>query len=214
MSALREAFVLPALFLTVVLLAALRPGAVPMIAPPGLFSLVLGVLLLGSLVRSGAVSPPQLVGPDRGALANTNGLVVMITLYAAAAQLLALLTPASGLPLFFVSVFLFVLLLNTWVSLPDRAHLLRSLMVILGAAFVLKFIVLASLADPSGSRLRRVILALFDTATLGGIAQDAQQPLAGYFAFAASVLFMAGVSALPVRRTPGTLTTSSYSNSA
>jgi hypothetical protein len=204
MSALREAIVLPVVFLSTVLLAGLRPGSLPPFAPPGLFTLVLAVLLAGSLVRSGALAPERLVGPARGALANANGMVVMVTGYAAGAQLLALVTPDSALPLFFVSVFLFVLLLNTWVSLPDRVHLIRSLMVIFGAAFVLKFVVLASLSDPAGGRTKRVMVALFDAATLGGIAQAPQDPAAGYIAFAAIVLFMTGVVALPARRAPTT----------
>ena len=207
MTAFREAIVLPVLFLTVVLVAGLRPGAHTMFVPPGLFALVLAVLAIGSLVRSGALAPRRLLADTRGILANANGLLVVLTAWAAAAQLLALLTPDTGLPLFFVSVFLFVLLLNTWVSLPDRVHLLRSLMVILGAAFVLKFIVLASLSDPDGGRMRRVLVALFDAATLGGITQAPQHPASGYLAFAAVILFLAGVWALPSRRGMGTALT-------
>ena len=204
MSALREAIVLPVVFLTVVLLAGMRPGAFPMFVPPTLFSLVLAVLVMGSLVRSGAMAPERLMADARGALANANGLAVVLTAWAAAAQLLSLLTPDSGLPLFFVSVFLFVLLLNTWVSLPDRVHLLRSLMVILGAAFVLKFVVLAAVSDPAGGRMKRVLVALFDAATLGGITQAPQHAAAGYLAFAAVVLFLAGIWALPSRRSTTT----------
>lgn len=200
MTPLREAIVLPLLFLTVVLLAGIRPGASPAFAPPGLFALVLAVLLLGALVRSGALAPERLLASGRAALANANGFAVVLTAYAAAAQLLAVLTPDSGLPLFFVSVFLFVLLLNTWVSRPDRTHALRSVMVIFGSAFVVKFVVLDALSDASGGRTKRVLLALFDAATLGGIAQQPVHPAAGYLAFAAVALFMAGIAALPGRR--------------
>jgi hypothetical protein len=204
MSAVREAIVLPLLFLTVVLIGGVHPGLQPLLAPPGLFSLVLAVLLLGSLVRSGALAPERLLHPGRGAVANANGLVVVLALYAAAAQLLALLTPDSGLPLFFVSVFLFVLLLNTWVSLPDRTHLQRSLMVILGAAFVLKFVLLAALADPANGRVRRVLVALLDAAMLGGLSQAPQPAVAGYLAFLAVVLFLVAVWLLPARASAAT----------
>ena len=200
MTLVREAIVLPLLFLTVVFLGGLRPAGPTVFVPPGLLALVLAVLLIGALVRSGALAPSRLVGPSRGALATANGLSVILCAYAAAAQVLTLVTPESGLPLFFVSVFLFVLLLNTWVALPDRVHVLRSLMVTFGAAFVLKFVVLASLSDPAGGRAKRVLMALFDAATLGGITQAPQPPAAGYLAFAAIVLFLAGVSALPRRR--------------
>jgi hypothetical protein len=128
--------------------------------------------------------------------------VVLVTLFLAGAQLLAMLTPRSGLPLFFVDVFLFVLLLNTLVAQPDRVRLLRSLAVIFGSALVLKFVVLASLSGPGGSRTTLVLVALFDAATFGTIAQEPQPASAGYVAFAAIALFLIGASLLPamVRR--------------
>ena len=218
MSAVREALVLPLIFLTVTLLAGVQLSAgvagvqlsaggagVPLggavtLVPPSLFTLVLGTMLLAALVRSGALAPARLLDGSRSILANANGAVVLATLFAAAAQVLAMLTPRSGLPLFFVSVFLFVLLLNTLVAQPDRVRLLRSLAVILGSALVLKFVILASLSGPSGSRTARVLVALFDAATFGTIAQEPQTPGGGYLAFFAAGLFLVGVGALPAAR--------------
>jgi hypothetical protein len=154
-------------------------------------------MLVATLVRSGALAPDRLLHGSRSVLANANGMVVLLSLFAAASQVLALLTPRSGLPLFFVDVFLFVLLLNTLVAQPDRVRLLRSLAVILGSALVLKFVVLASLSGPSGSRTARVLMALFDAATFGSITQEPQTAGAGYLAFFAIALFLAGISALP-----------------
>jgi len=200
MSATREAFVLPLLFLTVTLLAGVRVGAAVALEPPSLFALVLGTLLLGTLVRSGALAPARLLHGARPMAANANGAVVLVTLFLSGAQVLAMLTPRSGLPLFFVDVFLFVLLLNTLVAQPDRVRLLRSLAVIFGSALVLKFVVLASLSSPGGSRTTRVLVALFDAATFGTIAQEPQTSGAGYLAFAAIALFLAGIAALPSAR--------------
>lgn len=200
MSAIREAVVLPLLFLTVALLAGVRPGAAVALEPPSLFALVLGTMLVGTLVRSGALAPGRLLHAARPTLDNANGAVVLITLFAAGAQLLAMLTPRSGLPLFFVDVFLFVLLLNTLVAQPDRVRLLRSLAVIFGSALVLKFVVLASLSGPGGSRTTAVLVALFDAATFGTIAQEPQTSGAGYLAFAAIALFLLGIAALPSAR--------------
>lgn len=200
MSAIREAFVLPLLFLTVTLLAGVRLGAAVALEPPSLFALVLGTMLLGTLVRSGALAPARLLHSARPMLANANGAVVLVTLFLAGAQLLAMLTPRSGLPLFFVDVFLFVLLLNTLVAQPDRVRLLRSLAVIFGSALVLKFVILASLSSPDGSRTTRVLVALFDAATFGTIAQEPQTSGAGYVAFAAIALFLGGIAALPSAR--------------
>ena len=56
MTPLREAFVLPCLFLTVALLGGLRLGADVRLVPPALVALVLAVLLVGSFVRSGVMA--------------------------------------------------------------------------------------------------------------------------------------------------------------
>jgi hypothetical protein len=200
MSAVREALVLPLIFLTVTLLAGVQLGRTVTLVPPSLFTLVLGTMLLAALVRSGALAPDRLLDGSRSILANANGALVLATLFAAASQVLGMLTPRSGLPLFFVSVFLFVLLLNTLVAQPDRVRLLRSLAVILGSALVLKFVILASLSGPSGSRTARVLVALFDAATFGTIAQEPQTPGGGYLAFFAAGLFLVGVGALPAAR--------------
>jgi hypothetical protein len=197
MTAIREAFVLPLIFLTVTLLGGVHLGARVALAPPSLFALVLGTMLLAALVRSGALAPDRLLHGSRPIVANANGALVLATLFAACTQVLGMLTPRNGLPLFFTDVFLFVLLLNTLVAQPDRVRLLRSLAVILGSALVLKFVVLASLSGPSGSRMTRVLVALFDAATFGTISQEPQSPGAGYIAFLAIGLFLAGVGALP-----------------
>jgi hypothetical protein len=208
MTALREAIVLPLLFLTVTLLAGAEFGPRIVLVPPSLFALVLATMLLAALIRGRALAPERLLHNGRPMLANGNGAIVVLTLFAASAQVLAMLSPKSGLPLFFVDVLLFVLLLNTLVAQPERARLLRSVAVTLGSALILKFVVLAGLSDPSGTRMSRVLVALFDAATFGAIAQDPQPPVAGYAAFAAVALYLVGLalvahappSAPPARR--------------
>jgi hypothetical protein len=192
----REAIVLPVLLLTVALVGGLQAGARIAFVPPPLFCLVLSSLLLAALVRSGALDPARLMHASRSPLANANGAMVLAALFAAGAQVFAMLTPASGLPLFFVSVFFFVLLVNTLVAWPDRVRLLRSLAVIFGAGLVLKFVVLAGLAQPAG-RTARVLVALFDAATFGSIAQDPQPASAGYLAFLTAVLYLVAAALLP-----------------
>lgn len=202
MSPAREAIALPFLLLTVTLLGGLQPGARILFTPPSLFCLVLSSLLLAALVRSGALDPARLMHGSRSALANANGAIVLVALFAAGAQVFAMLTPASGLPLFFVSVFLFVLLVNTLVAWPDRVRLLRSLAVIFGAGLILKFVVLAGLSQPAG-RTARVLAALFDAATFGSIAQDPQTAAAGYLAFLTAALYLVGAALLPGGRYTG-----------
>jgi hypothetical protein len=200
MSAVREALVLPGLLLTAALIAAVEPGARLVFTPPTLFSLVLAVLLLAALVRSGTLDPDALVNPSRPILANANGAIVLVSVLASAAAVLTMITPRSGLPRFFVSVFLLVLLVNTLVARPARGPLLRSVAVILGSGVVLKFVVLAGLSDPAASTTARVLIALFDAATFGSVAQAPQPAAAGYLAFLAIVLFLIAAALLPPRR--------------
>jgi hypothetical protein len=201
MTPAREAIVLPVLLITVAALGGLHPGARIAFVPPSLFCLVLSTLLVAALVRSGALDPARLMHGSRSPLANANGAVVLVALVAAGAQVFEILTPGTGLPLFFVSVFFFVLLVNTLVASPDRVRLLRSLAVILGAGLLLKFVVLAGLSQPAG-RISRVLMALFDAATFGSIAQDPQATSTGYLAFVTVVLYLTAAALLP--RSPRT----------
>lgn len=197
MTALREAIVLPVLFLTIALVAGARIDARVALLPPSLFSLVLATMLIAALVRSGALAPDRLLHASRSIMANANGAAVLLALFAATAQVLAMLTPRTGLPLLFVDIFLFVLLLNTLVAMPDRARLLRSLAVTLGSTLLLKFVVLAAVSGPAEGRLSRVLVALFDAATFGSIAQEAEPASAGYLAFFMVAMYLIGVALLP-----------------
>jgi hypothetical protein len=79
---------------------------------------------------------------------------------------------------------------------------LRSLAIVLGAAFIPKFIVLAALADPQGGPLKRVLLAMLEGVTLGTLAQVPLHAATGYAAFGTVVLFLAGVAMLPPPSAP------------
>lgn len=200
MTPVREAWVLPALLITAALAAGVQPGARVSLDAPSLFSLVLAVLLVAVLIRGGALDPSRLLDGSRPVLANANGAVVLLSLLGSAAAVLSMITPRSGLPRFFVSVFLFVLLVNTLVARPARVPLLRSLAVILGSGLILKYVVLASLSAPSTSATGRVLVALFDAATFGAVAQEAQPAAAGYLALLAIALFLGASALLPPPR--------------
>ena len=111
-----------------------------------------------------------------------------------------MLTPRSGLPLFFVGVFLFVLLLNTLVAQPDRVRLLRSLAVMLGSALVLKFVVLGVAVRAHPGAARRACWWRCSTPRRSADHAGAAVAGAGYLAFFATALFLAGVGALPAAR--------------
>jgi hypothetical protein len=205
---IREAFVLPLSFLTVALLGGVRVADRIVLLPPPLFALVLAFLLVGVLVRSGALAPERLMNGARSTLENTSGAAVLLTAFPAAAQAFNVAIPEFGLPRLLFSVFLFVLLMNTFTAAPDRVHVLRSVLVIFGSAFVLKFIVLAALSDPAGGWLKRTLLAMLEGLTLGTLSQNTYRPATGYLAFITLLLFIGSLALLPSRQTTALTRTS------
>jgi hypothetical protein len=197
MTAAREAIVLPVLFLTVLLLAGLHVGATTALVAPTPYALILGVLLVRVLVRSGALMPGSLMSSSRTALENINGAVVLAAVWVAAAQTIALLIPDSGVPRLALCVFFFILLINTAAAAPDRERLLRSLAVTLGAAFVVKFVVLQTMSSAGESAGKKALLALVDGVTAGVLIQEPLHSIAPYLALVATALFLAGVALLP-----------------
>ena len=197
MTALREAIVLPLVFLSVALGASLRPGAQLTVVPPTLGALVAGLVLFALLVRSGAIDPQRLLNPARSAMANLNGLTVLLSTFVASAQMITMLVPESGVPALIAWIVLISLLMQALAIGPDRARLLRGLLVTFGAAFALKFIVLATLSAPADGRMARALQLLFEGVTLGGLMQRMPHAAEGYLAFVTIVTYMIGVAFLP-----------------
>jgi hypothetical protein len=198
----REAVTLPLLLLTVAALAGVRVSQAGQLAliPPSLMSLVLAVVLLGVLVRAGALVPTRLINDRRTPLENSSGVVVLVSLVAASAQVFTLLTPSAGLLAFVVTIFFVLLLWNTLAVEPDRRQVLRSLLVVFGGAFVVKFVMLAAMYDPTGGRLRRVLLTLLDGVALGTLGVVPDGAATGYLAFVTLTLYFWALTLLPSRR--------------
>ena len=199
MKPITEAIYLPMLLLTVVLLGGMRIGDRVAFVPPPLFTLVLGVMMIGVLVRGQVIAPERLMHASRTPLQNLNGLAIILATFFAATQVLNLVTPEAGLPLLLFNVFLFVLLVNTLAGSPDRISVLRSTAVIVGAAFILKFVVLGAISDPGDTALKRILYVLLEGVTLGTLTQPRLHPAAGYIAFATLILFLIGLAMLPYR---------------
>jgi hypothetical protein len=197
MTATREAIALPLVFLTVTLFGGLRIADGVALLPPPLFALVLSVLLLGLLVRCGALAPNRLMHASRSMLANLNGLIVLFAAFLASAQAFNVATPESGAPRVLFNLVYLVLLANTIAASPDRVRVLRSLLVIFGSAFIVKFVVLAALSHPAAGPLTRVLQVLFEGITLGSVTQEVFHPATGYVAFGTLVLYLFGLVLLP-----------------
>jgi hypothetical protein len=200
MTATREAIVLPMLFLTVALLGGLRiAGRVALVVPP-LVAVVLGLLLVGAMVRAGLVLPGRLVNRDRGALENASGAMVMLTLAAASAQVFHLVIPDTGLLHLLFAAFFFLELLTTIAGVSGPRQLLRSLGVLFAGAFVLRWIVLENLYAPGTGTAKRMLTLLLEGISVGAIDYRASSPATGYVALLAIVLFLTGLFLLTVVR--------------
>jgi hypothetical protein len=202
MTAGREAILLPVLFLTVLLFGGLRIAERTDLVAPSPYLLVLGLLLVRVAVQSGTLAPELLMSSSRSGLENVNGGVVLVTLWIAASQALAVLAPESGVPRLAFSVYLLILLLNTAAASPDRPRLLRSLAVTFGAAFILKFVVLHELSMPGEGAVKRAVHALLDSVTLGALIQDVSHAATAYVALFSVALFLIGLFLLPHRPGP------------
>lgn len=200
MSPMREAVVLPCIFLTVALVGGLRIADSVRFIAPSVVALMLGMALLGTLARAGALAPDRLMHANRTALDNISGLVVLVTLFAASAQIFNLLTPEHGLLFVVFSLYFFIQLMTALAGVTGREPVLRSLAVLFAAAFVLRFVVLESMYAPDGGLLKRVVTSMLQGVSLGAIEYQPSASVTGYAGFFALVLYMIGLVLLPSRR--------------
>jgi hypothetical protein len=193
MSTLRESIVLPSVFLSVALLGGLRVGADVQFVAPSLSALVLAMLLLGAMARASVFQPHTLMHSGRAPLENASGLVVLFTLFAASTQIFNLLTPDRGVLHAIFSIFFGVQLLTTIAGARDRLATLRSLVVLFGAVFVLRFLILESLYASDSTFLARVVTAAAKGMTLGGLDYQPNGAATGYIAFVTLTIYAAGL---------------------
>lgn len=202
-SAAREAIVLPLLFLTVTLLGGFRAADTVRLVPPSLTAVVLAVLLQSTLVRGGVIAPQVLLHGGRSGLEYVSGAIVLVTFFFATAQAINVVLPERGLLHGAFAIFLFVQLMMIGASGAGRRGVLRSLFVLFGSLFILRFIVVEALYAPGGGVLSRIFTTLMAGATLGGIVYEPNAPVTGYVAFVSLALYLVGVLLLPLR-VPGT----------
>lgn len=202
----REAVLLPLLLITVAAGGGFRsrvPDGTWHFVPPAPMALVLGLLLMGVLVRTGVVAPWALMGPQRSGLANANGAMVLATLLLASAQVFTALTPEMGLLHVLASLFFLLLLVNTLAANPTRPRAMQSLGVVLLSAFVLKYVMLEGLYEPEGSLARTVVTTLLQGVSLGAVGYTAHGPATAYVAFASVLGYLFGLVLLPGNDTSG-----------
>jgi len=194
--ALVDFVVLPFTFLTVALLGGLRidaeNGAFIFIAPP-LVTLLLAALLMILLIRGGLLRSHEWVGSDCPTLTNVAHIWTFITMFFASAQAFNSVLPERGLLHWLFSFFFLWTLWNNQFSSSDARRLLRSLTVLLGTAFILKHMLLASLYNPDGGWLKRVAGTLLQGVALGTLDVPTFAAVTGYIAFFTLALYVAGL---------------------
>ncbi len=204
--AVREALVIPAICLVVAAGGGFRTDVATgawRFLPPSPMALVLGLLQVGVLVRTGVLTPWSVIAPHRTGLANANGALLLITLLLASAQIFTALTPEGGLLQVLASVFFLLMLLNTLAARPTRARAMQSLGVVLLSVFVLKYVVLDALYAPEGSVARRVVTALLEGVSLGTLGYTSHGAATAYVAFVVVLAYLFVLVLLPGDRDDG-----------
>jgi hypothetical protein len=197
--ALMDFVVLPSLFLTVALLGGLRISAESrtfiFIAPP-LITFLLATLSMLLFVRGGLLRFHQWVGSELPPLTNVAHIWMFITIFFAAAQAFNAVLPERGLFHWLFSFFFLWTLWNNQFSSFDTRRLLRSLTILFATAFILKYILLASLYSSDGSWLNRMAGTLLQGVTLNSLDTTTFATVTGYIAFFTLALYVTGLVVL------------------
>ena len=186
----------PLIFLTVALAGGVRfaveTNEVQFIAP-SLSLVIIAAFVMILLVRGGIIDLRESVGSHHGLLENATGVARLFALYLATAQVFNAVTPERGLLNFFFIVFYFLIFWNNLFLVFNPVRLTRSLATLLGASFVLKYLVLADLFAPTESWAKYILQKLMQTATLDTLDVQVYAGATGYLAFATVVFYILGL---------------------
>jgi hypothetical protein len=186
----------PLIFLTVALTGGVRftadSQALRFLAPQ-LVSLILAVFVMIVFVRGGLIQIADYVGEQRGLTENASGLVRLAAIYFATTQVFNAVTPERGLLNFFFNLFYFLIFWNNLFVVFNPVRLTKSLAVVLGASFALKYLILADLFAPTESWAKYALQKLMQTASLGALEFEVFAPSTGYLAFATVTFYIFGL---------------------
>jgi hypothetical protein len=187
---------LPMLFLTVTLLGGLRVNAEDkafiFIVPP-LITLIMAVLLMLLFVRGRLIEIGSWFRNENPPLTNLNHAWTLITIFFASAQAFNSVLFERGLLHWLFSCFFLWTLWNNQFSSFDARRLLRSLVALFGTAFVLKYVLLASLYSPGGGWIKQLAGVLLQGVSLGSLDAPSFAPATGYISFVTLALYLTGL---------------------
>ncbi len=192
---------LPFIFLTVTLLGGWRlssPDNAFIFWRPALFCLISAAILMILFFRAGLISVEGWFSEDFPTLKNIANGAVLVTLFAASAQVFNALLPEQGLPFWVFAFCFFWTLWNNLFADFDTQKLLRSLGALFGLAFVVKYLVLANLSAPvSESWLQGIIQNPSKEAFTWALDLPRFSGGTGYIQFFTVIFYLLGLFLLP-----------------
>ena len=189
---------LPLVFLTVALLGGLRFGALDgafIFLKPPLVCLIFATLLIVLFFRAHLIKLDGWFSERFSTQTNIANGAVLLTLFAASAQVFNALLPESGLPFWIIAFCFFWTLWNNLFAEFDTKRLLQSLGGLFGLAFVVKYLVLANLTAPESQ-------SWWQTISSGNLTKEAFtylldlpkfSPATGYIQFFALAFYLIGL---------------------
>ena len=203
---------LPVIFLTVTLLGGLRLSAENnafLFLKPALVCLIFATILLILFFRGALIRLEGWFSEDFSILKNmANGLIIL-TLFTASVQVFNALLPEKGLAFWIIGFFFFWTLWNNLFVDFQAKRLLQSLGSLFGLAFVVKYLVLASLASSGESTWTQKILeSLMKEASFGLLDLPKFSSGTGYIQFFTLILYVVGLILLAPSSTPKSKTES------
>ncbi len=189
---------LPLIFLTVALLGGLRFGAADgafIFLKPPLVCLIFATLLIVLFFRAQLIKLDGWFSESFSTLKNIANGAILLTLFAASAQIFNALLPESGLPFWIIAFCFFWTLWNNLFAEFDTKRLLQSLGGLFGLAFVVKYLVLANLTAPESQ-------SWWQTISAGNLTKEAFtylldlpkfSPTTGYIQFFALAFYLIGL---------------------
>ena len=152
---------IPFIFLTVALLGGLRLSAADSMFifwRPALFCLIAAAILMVLFFRARLISTEGWFSEDFSALKNVANGAVLVTLFAASAQVFNALLPEQGLPFLVVAFCFFWTLVMNFFGNFDTRTFLKFLGAMWGLAFIAKYLILLNLTAPASESWLQGIL--------------------------------------------------------
>jgi hypothetical protein len=198
--------VLPWIFLTVTLLGGLRLSAENnafIFLKPALICLIFATILMILFFRGNLIQLAGWFSEDFSTLRNIANGGILLTLFAASTQVFNSLLPEKGLAFWIIGFFFFWTLWNNLFVEFQAKRLLQSLGSLFGLAFVVKYLVLASLTSTSESTwTQKIFEGLMKEASFGLLELPKFSSGTGYIQFFTLILYVVGLILLPPNATP------------